>query len=183
MSMVSIPVPADLEHVLKPVLKRDPEDSAQSDGSAHRRAYRFMDETGVLWSHPQRCPLAKGLKYKARRKACRTKPFSWRGRQGRLTPENVQRTYYESARIFQEHSINIQQLFTKEHVMPARRSNARTPSSLSLFPIAQDGVPGVMAGKFTASHNYLVIKWLRWPLTRCEAAGFAVQYGDIPLRV
>jgi len=24
------------------------------------------------------------------------------------------------------------------------------------------GVPGVTAGKFTVSHNYLVIKWLRW---------------------
>jgi len=29
MSMVSIPVPADLEHVLKPVLERDPEKGAE----------------------------------------------------------------------------------------------------------------------------------------------------------
>jgi hypothetical protein len=47
----------------------------------------------------------------------------------------------------------------------------------------QYGVPGVTAGKFTVSHNCLVIKWLRWPINRCDAAGFAVQYGDIPLSV
>jgi hypothetical protein len=47
----------------------------------------------------------------------------------------------------------------------------------------QAGVPGVTAGKFTVSHNCLVIKWLRWPINQCDAAGFAVQYGDIPLSV
>jgi hypothetical protein len=45
------------------------------------------------------------------------------------------------------------------------------------------GVPGVISGKFTVSHNCLVINWLRWPINRCDTAGFAVQYGDIPLRV
>jgi hypothetical protein len=31
------------------------------------------------------------------------------------------------------------------------------------------------------SHNCLVIKSLRWRIHRCDAAEFAIQYGDIPL--
>ena len=45
------------------------------------------------------------------------------------------------------------------------------------------GVPGVTAGKFTVSSNRFIIKWLQWPINRCDAAGFAAQYDDIPLSV
>jgi hypothetical protein len=47
----------------------------------------------------------------------------------------------------------------------------------------QVGVTGVIEGKFTVSYNFLLIKRLRWPLTRCDTTDFAVQYGYIALSV
>jgi hypothetical protein len=49
--------------------------------------------------------------------------------------------------------------------------------------MSQPGVTGVIEGKFTVSYNFLLIKRLRWPLTRCDTTDFAVQYGYIALSV
>jgi len=44
-----------------------------------------------------------------------------------------------------------------------------------------DGVLGVSRGKCAVSYNWLYIKWLQWPVDRCDATDFAVQYEYTPL--
>jgi len=72
--------------------------------------------------------------------------------------------------------------FTWDRVAGAyRRAEERIDEeALDLMDEDTFGVPGVTAGKFTVSHNCFVIKCLRWSINRCDAASFAVQYGDIP---
>jgi hypothetical protein len=53
----------------------------------------------------------------------------------------------------------------------------------TLHLLFSTGVTGVIEGKFTVSYNFLLIKRLRWPLTRCDTTDFAVQYGYIALSV
>ena len=42
------------------------------------------------------------------------------------------------------------------------------------------GVAGVIGGKFTVT-TLAIYQIERWPITRCDATGFAVQYGYTPL--
>src|SRR4029434_8536862 len=60
------------------------------------------------------------------------------------------------------------------------KASACNPPAI-LFPV--HGVTGAIGGKFTVSCNWLFIKRLRWLTTRCDIAGFAVQYGYTPLSV
>src|SRR5262249_31329128 len=47
--------------------------------------------------------------------------------------------------------------------------------------VFQTGVLGVSRGKCAVSYNWLYIKWLQWPVDRCDATDFAVQYEYTPL--
>src|SRR5262245_1561785 len=58
----------------------------------------------------------------------------------------------------------------------------QTKALLTLFGLfAEIGVLGVSRGKCAVSYNWLYIKWLQWPVDRCDATDFAVQYEYTPL--